>query len=229
MRSFCQKTRRTERDTLAREFGAGEDAPTRSDYSEHAMAIQEKRTRFGAGIAADAALLIIDMINPFDFAGANTLMAPALRAARNIRALRDRFDRIGAPVIYVNDNFMHWQGEFRDLIASCLAPGAPGAAIADLLQPGPTHYHVLKPKHSGFHDTPLEILLEKLQIKRVVLTGIATDACVLASAQDAHMREFALWIPSDCTAAQTPQRKRRALALMQESYRARMTPAVGRR
>jgi hypothetical protein len=115
-----------------------------------------RKAGFGAGIGAEAALLIVDMINPFDFAGADALLGPALRAARNIRGLRNRFDRAGAPVVYVNDNFMHWQGDFRDLIASCLGADAPGAAIAQLLQPAPNHYYILKPKHSGFHRANAE-------------------------------------------------------------------------
>ena len=188
----------------------------------------QERKSFGTAIRPDAALLVMDMINPFDFEGADRLRGPALRAARNILALRARFDRAGAPVVYVNDNFMHWQGEFRDLLASCLGDEAPGAAIARLLQPGPPHYYVLKPKHSGFHDTPLEILLEKLRVRRLAITGIATDSCVLATAQDAHMREFAVWVPGDCTAAETPQRKRRALAVMADSFDARTSGAARR-
>src|SRR6187549_2684451 len=112
-----------------------------------AKASVPKKNTFGTAIRADAALLVVDMVNPFDFDGAQALLGPALRAAKCIRALRDRFDRAGAPVVYVNDNFMHWQGEFRDLIAACLAPEAPSAAIAHLLQPGPSHYYILKPKH----------------------------------------------------------------------------------
>ena len=185
-----------------------------------------KKTAFGARIGADAALLIVDMVNPFDFDGAEALLGPALRAAKCIRVLRDRFDRAGAPVVYVNDNFMNWQGDFHDLVAACLAPEAPGAAIARLLQPGPLHYYILKPKHSGFHDTPLEILLRKLRVRRLAIAGIAADSCILACAQDAHMREFSLWVPSDCTAAESPQRKRRALALMEDSYDASIRPVL---
>jgi nicotinamidase-related amidase len=176
--------------------------------------------RFGTGIAPDAGLLIIDMISPFDFEGAESLRRPAERAARVIRQLRDRFDRARAPVIYVNDNFMHWQGEFRDLLASCLSDGAPGRAIADLLQPELGHYYVLKPKHSAFHDTALEILLRQLKVKRLVLAGIATDSCILATAMDAHMREFPLWIPSDCTAAQNTARKSRTLSVVENALHA---------
>ena len=50
---------------------------------------------FGARIAPDAALLIVDMISPFDFEGADRLLGPALRAARRIHALRARFERAG--------------------------------------------------------------------------------------------------------------------------------------
>ena len=180
---------------------------------------------FDPRIRPSTALLIVDMINPFDFEGADALLTPALRAAKKILALRDRFDRVKAPVVYVNDNFMHWQGEFRDLLASCSADGAPGKPIADLLQPGPQHYYVLKPKHSGFEHTALEVLLAKLRVRQLAITGIATDACVLVTAQDAHSREFALWLPADCTAAQTPQRKRRALQLAQDTLHARLGPA----
>src|SRR6188768_1133765 len=115
---------------------------------------------FKKRIGPSTALLIVDMVNPFDFEGADALVGPALRAARQIRKLRDRFDRAKAPVIYVNDNFMHWRGEFRDLLASCRSDGAAGKAIADLLQPGPAHYYVLKPKHSAFEHTALDVLLE---------------------------------------------------------------------
>lgn len=58
------------------------------------------------------------------------------------------------------------------------------------------------------------MLLRQLGIERVILTGIATDHCILASALDAHMREFAVVVPQDCVAAITPQRNRNALGVM---------------
>lgn len=185
-----------------------------------------KARKFGTGIRPDAALLIVDMVNPFDYAGGAALARAGLVAARRILRLRERFDRAGAPVIYVNDNFMHWQADFRDLVASCLREGAPGEAIARLLQPLPEHYYILKPKHSAFHCTPLSVLLEKLEVGRLAVTGIATDSCILGTAQDADMLEYPLWIPGDCTAAQTTQRKRRALALMESSFDASLRPST---
>lgn len=166
------------------------------------------------------ALLILDMINLFDFAGGRSLSRAARDAVPRIVRLRERFDRAGAPVIHVNDNFSRWQGTFGDLVASCVEAGGHAAFIAQALAPRPRDYHVLKPKHSGFLATPLAVLLAKLDVRRLVLAGIAADSCVLATAQDANMREYALWIPRDCVAAISRGRRDRALALMAQSLRA---------
>ena len=163
------------------------------------------------------ALLIIDMVNTFDFDGGTKLARAAAAPARRIAALRRRWHEAGAPVVYVNDNFMRWQADFRELVAVCTHDGMLGAEIARLLQPGPDDYFVLKPKHSAFMSTPLEVLLAKLEARELVLTGIAADSCILATAQDAHMREFAVRVPRDCTAAITETRRDRALAVLRDT------------
>ena len=121
--------------------------------------------------------------------------------------------------VYVNDNFMHWQVDFSALVAICQHDGSLGAELARCLPPEPDDYFVLKPKHSGFFDTPLAILLAKLGAKRLVITGVAADGCVLTTATDAHMREFAVHVPRDCVASISPQRTERALALMKDSMK----------
>ena len=160
------------------------------------------------------ALIVLDMINLFDFDGGSRLGNAALRITPQIVALRERFDAATAPTIYVNDNFAHWQGHLGDLVTACREAGGASAVIVQRLAPRPHDYHVLKPKHSGFLATPLPILLAKLGVRRLVLTGIAADACVLATAQDANMREFALWVPRNAVAAISPARLRTAVDLM---------------
>ncbi len=170
--------------------------------------------------SAPVALLIIDMLNLFDFEGGAALCASATRCAPVIARLRSRFDDVGAPVIYVNDNFAQWQGDFRDLVALCAAADGPSAVIARRLLPLSGHYHVLKPKHSAFVGTPLRFLLDSLGVRRLVLSGIAADSCILATANDANMREFDLWVPGDAVAAISKGRKANALALIKTSLRA---------
>jgi nicotinamidase-related amidase len=163
------------------------------------------------------ALVILDMVNLFDFEGGRRLAAAAVRIAPNILRLRDRFDRAGAPTIYANDNFAHWQGHLGDLVEACRDAGGSSAVLIGLLAPRAHDYHVLKPKHSAFLSTPLPILLAKLEVGRLVLAGVAADSCVLATAVDANMRELNLWVPRDCVAAMTPKRTTLALDLAARS------------
>lgn len=167
-----------------------------------------------------SALVIIDMMNTFDFPGGTQLAEAAGSAAARIAALRRRYQQAGAPVIYVNDNFTNWKAGFEELIAICSQPSALGADIARQLRPDRDDYYVLKPKHSAFHATPLTLLLSQLETTHLVLTGIAADACVLTSAYDAKMHGYQLHIPLDCVAAITDARCELALRIMNASLRA---------
>jgi len=166
-----------------------------------------------------SALLIVDMINPLDFPGAKSLLRQAIPAARRIATLRGRMKANGSPSIYVNDNFTRWRCDFTELVAICSQPDAPGAPLVEMLAPTRDDYLVLKPKHSGFFASPLEVLLAQLGVRRVVVTGIAGDGCVLATATDAHMRDFEVSVPSDCCASISKARNDRALRLLRESMK----------
>jgi nicotinamidase-related amidase len=166
---------------------------------------------------SDTALLIVDMINPLDFPGAGALRRQALPVVEAIARLKARFKSRGAPVIYVNDNFTQWLRDFHELVAICSEPDAPGAALVLPLAPEHDDYLVLKPKHSAFLASPLDVLLRQLDVRHVVVTGIAGDGCVMTTAADAHMREYAVTVPSDCCASITRARNQRALQVLRES------------
>jgi nicotinamidase-related amidase len=165
------------------------------------------------------ALLILDMINALDFPGGAKLQRQAIPVARNIARLKRRLKQQDVPVIYVNDNFTHWLCDFRELVAICSQPDVLGAPLALALPPEHDDYLVLKPKHSGFFASPLEVLLRQLAVEQVIVTGIAGDGCVLTTAADAHMREFEVAVPSDCCASITAQRNASALQLMKTSMK----------
>lgn len=167
--------------------------------------------------AGRSALLIVDIINPMDFPGADRLRRQAEAMLPALVRLKRRLKARGVPVVYVNDNFTQWLRDFRELVAICSQPEAPGGALARALPPGHDDYLVLKPKHSGFFATPLEVLLAQLDVRHVVVTGIAGDGCVLATAADAHMRDFKVSVPPDCCASITRARNERAMRLMREA------------
>ncbi|MDF2640429.1 MAG: isochorismatase [Novosphingobium lindaniclasticum] len=171
------------------------------------------------------ALLIIDMINRFDFEGAEALLPKAREAAKVIADLRQEAVKRGHPVIYVNDNFGEWHSERSRLVAQALDGGEE---IARLLEPARDDYFVIKPQFSGFYATNLPVLLPKLGVTRLVLTGVATDICVLFTAADAHMREYGLWVPSDAVAAESDERSRWALGIMEHAMSACTDPAGDR-
>jgi len=162
------------------------------------------------------ALLIVDMINPLDFSGGAAILPLATAAAQRIARLKQRLQERGVPVIYANDNFAHWQMDFNELVAIC-SHDSRGAPLAQLLAPDRDDHFVLKPKHSAFYETPLPTLLAKLKVGGLVITGLATDNCVLATAMDAHMREYRVHVPRDCVAAVSRARSDRALALMKDA------------
>src|SRR5690606_12551283 len=111
---------------------------------------------------SDTALLLIDCINDLEFAEGDQLLRYALPMAQQIQQLKRRAKDAGIPVIYVNDNFGRWQSNFKNQVDHCLNDGVRGQPIAELLQPEEDDYFVLKPRHSGFYCTALEILLEYL-------------------------------------------------------------------
>jgi nicotinamidase-related amidase len=151
--------------------------------------------------SSPVALLLIDVINGLDFEGCESLVQAAGRAAPRILALRDRARAAGVPIIYVNDNFGRWRSDFRSTVDACSKPDQPGHRVTQLLTPEPSDYFVLKPRHSGFFCTALELLLDRLQTKTLVLVGFATNICVLFTANDAHMRGYDVIVPRDCTAS----------------------------
>lgn len=149
---------------------------------------------------APAALLIIDMIGLLDFPGADRIAPRAVAAARRIQALRRRFHDRDWPVVFANDNFARWRSDFREQVAMAVHAGGAPAEIATRLDPGPRDHFVLKPKHSAFLATPLPVLLAKLGVRRLLLTGMALESCVLATAIDGNSREFEVAVVRDAVA-----------------------------
>ena len=158
-----------------------------------------------------AVLLLIDWINDLEFDVGPALLTHALPAADRTAALKQRAAAAGISAIYVNDNFGRWRSDFAHQVRHCLDDGVRGRPLAERLKPGEHDYFVLKPKHSGFYCTTLELLLEHLGAHTLVVTGLTTDNCVLRTATDAHMRDFRVVVPSDCAAAADPADHRRAL------------------
>jgi nicotinamidase-related amidase len=164
---------------------------------------------------SSVALVLIDVINDLEFDGGDRLLEHALPMARAIAELKRRTAALGIPAIYVNDNFGRWQSDFTKLVEHCRRDDVRGRPIAELLEPAPDDYFVLKPKHSGFYSTALDLLLDYLKVRTLILTGMAGNICVLFTANDAFLRDFHLVVPRDCVASNTVEENDLALRQME--------------
>ena len=182
-----------------------------------------KRDARGSGDA----VLVIDVLNDFRFVEGAALLRRFRRCIAPVAALLKRARAAGVPVVYANDNFGRWRSSLAD-VADQLRESNPGVwrTLAPI-RPEPNDYVVLKPRHSAFYCTPLELLLEALDVDRLVLTGVSASSCIWFTGADAHVRGYGVVVPSDGVAAMTTQLERGVLELMRQSLGARTPRARG--
>ncbi|QOY38187.1 isochorismatase family cysteine hydrolase [Anaerobacillus isosaccharinicus] len=171
------------------------------------------------------ALLIIDIINHFQFEDGDKLREQTIPVAEKIAKLKLNAKEHKLPVIYVNDNFKNWHADFRDLVSYCLRNDQLGQSIVELLKPDKDDYHILKPSYSGFYATPLHLLLEQLNVNSLIITGIAGNMCVQFTANDAFMLNYKLYIPADCVASNSIETNQVALEQMKSILKADIRPS----
>jgi nicotinamidase-related amidase len=172
------------------------------------------------------ALLLLDVINDLEFEGAEQLRRFTPGMGERISGLLTRCRETEIPVIYVNDNFGRWRSDFRHLIAHCRREGCAGKELTELLLPREDDYFILKPKHSGFFATSLEVLLRYLQVETLILVGVAGNICVLFTANDAFIRDYHLVVPRDCIASNTEEQNEGALKEMERVLHADTTSST---
>jgi nicotinamidase-related amidase len=160
------------------------------------------------------ALILIDVVNAMDFPTGKKLAKHAAPAANKILALKQRAKAANVPVVYANDNYGRWRSDFRATLQRASLPEMPGHDVSLLLAPDDDDYFVLKPKHSAFYGSSLELLLTYFGCRRVVLAGFAGDRCVRFTAEDAFLRDYEVIVASDGIASEEVRANREALAYM---------------
>jgi len=175
---------------------------------------------------SSVALLLLDVINALEFEEANRILRYVPAMARRLAELKRRAKALGIPAIYVNDNYGRWQSDFSRLIEHCEEDDVPGREMVRILHPEADDYFVLKPKHSGFFSTTLDVLLDYVKARTLILTGVAGNICVLFTANDAYMRDFYLVVPSDCCASNEMHENEHALEQMRTVLKADITPST---
>ena len=86
-----------------------------------------------------------------------------------------------------------------------LVDGTVGAKIVDDLKPIENETIVKGSRFSGFFQTDLHIVLTRLNIKTLVMSGIQTPNCIRATVTDALAYDYDVVLLDDAISAQTPQ------------------------
>ncbi|MBU8694923.1 isochorismatase family cysteine hydrolase [Bacillus altitudinis] len=167
------------------------------------------------------ALLIIDMINNFDFEMGHVLAEKTEQMTNKILALKQHAFKKNWPIIYINDHYGLWKADLKAVMETC--KNERSAPILEQMAPSKDDYFLIKPKHSAFYGTALETLLNELGVQELILTGIAGNICVLFTANDAYMREYNLTVPKDCIASNDDRDNEYALTMMENVLLAKIT------
>ena len=176
-------------------------------------------------MTAGHALLIIDMINPFQFKHGDLLLKHTKEMLWPLLELKKRASAHNVPIIYINDHYNLWQADYGRIIKHC--KNEANEQLLSQIIPSADDYFLIKPKHSAFYGTALQTLLHQLGVKKLIITGIAGNICVLFTANDAYMREFRLYCPADCIASASREDNRYALTMMKNVLKADTSPQAG--
>lgn len=165
------------------------------------------------------ALLVIDMINPYDHKDADRLAAGVETMVAPLNGLLGRArGRDDVRVLYVNDNYGDFSATRHDLLTRALDGHRPD--LVEPIVPSDDCAFLPKVRHSAFYATPLEYLLQREHVSSVILTGQVTEQCILYTALDAYVRHLAIKIPRDAVAHIDPELGEAALHMMERNMRA---------
>lgn len=161
----------------------------------------------------NTAVIVVDMINDFCkpggkmvLPGSESLLAPQLDV---IAAAR----KVGAPVIWVHDshrNGLRRDREWLKRTVHCEA-NTWGVQIIDELGARDDEFHINKPRYSAFFQTDLNLILQDMEVKQVIVFGVVTNICVRSTVHDAFFNGYHVVVPADCCAATGPREQESSL------------------
>lgn len=163
----------------------------------------------------ETALVVIDMENAFISRESPLCIRDAAESisacGKVIRKARER----EIPVFFVNrvyrrngcdvefTRYDSWIGGKR-----YLAPNSTGALSIEMpaeFIPQRGDYTIVKPRFSAFFQTELDLILRRLGVKTVILTGTTTPNCIRTSCYDGLSLDYNILIIEDCCSSNTAE------------------------
>lgn len=165
-------------------------------------------------------VLVVDMLNSWDYEGSANVMVDAEAAVDAINRIRksERFK-----VVFANDLDGGFHGSREVAFALAMAGTRPDLVAP--LEPDPAEDFVHKGQHSAFYGTPLAHLLDVCEAGRVILTGQVTEQCILYTALDAHVRGYEVVVVTDAVLAENVRLGEAALEMIEKNMGGRLVRA----
>ncbi|VEG52855.1 isochorismatase hydrolase [Mycolicibacterium aurum] len=171
---------------------------------------------------SDTALLVIDMFNTYTHPDAEELAANAAEIVTPISDLiAQAAARDDVELVYVNDNYGDFTATHTGIVQAALDGARPDLVAP--LTPEPDSRFLTKVRHSAFYATPLDYLLSRLGVRRIILTGQVTEQCVLYTALDGYVRHYDVVVPPDAVAHIDSQLGEAALKMMERNMKAELS------
>jgi nicotinamidase-related amidase len=171
-----------------------------------------------------SALIVVDMLNPYDHEDAESLMDSVRGMVGDLAALIESAHGDDLPVIYVNDHHDDWTAGPKEIAERALAGRAP-ELVAPIL-PGEDVPFLVKARHSIFFETLLDYRLRDEEITRIVLGGQVTEQCILYSALDGYLRGYEMVVATDAIAHIDEELAQAALRMMEGNMHAELAPGA---
>ena len=169
------------------------------------------------------ALIVTDMLNPYEHEDADKLIESVERTLPQVVALRDRAGESGALVIYVNDNHDDWESSRTRLVEGALAGARPD--LIEPIVPRDDDLFLAKTRHSIFYSSPVEHILAQEDVDHLVICGQVTEQCILYSALDAYLRHLDVTVPRDAVAHIFEDLAEASLTMMERNMHAEVCEA----
>lgn len=162
-----------------------------------------------------AAFLVIDMQHGFVDPSSSLCVAGAAATVPACSRALDKARELGMPVFHIVREYAEdgsdveatrradWIAGGKPLSHACASPRS--LAEVEPLAPQGSDRVIVKPRFSAFFGTQLDLVLRRMGVGTVVLTGTTTPNCIRTTCYDALSLDYNVAIVEDCTSSRSPQ------------------------
>jgi ureidoacrylate peracid hydrolase len=179
---------------------------------------------------AHAALVVVDVQN--DFCADDGAFARIGRDVTVVRAMVPTLARLvddaraaGVPVIFLQyghtsatESEVHLEQRARGRADMVICRQGSWGAEFFGVTPEPGESVVPKHRYSGFVGTDLDLILRSTGRRVLIMTGIATNGCVEATARDGFMHDYYIVLVDDCCSCYSRELHEATLQNIRDAY-----------